>query len=66
MLGLAFTMLVAVITHKLALHDPFVNLTGGSSYEMALVYLVIAILFLVSGAGKFSVDYKLFGERRER
>ncbi|MBI4115592.1 MAG: DoxX family protein [Candidatus Omnitrophica bacterium] len=62
-LGIGCTMTVAVHMHMLVRHDPFVNLTGGLSYEPALVYLGIAILFLVLGPGKFSLDKKIFGER---
>jgi hypothetical protein len=29
--GIGFTMLVAVSMHSMALHDPFVNHTGGRS-----------------------------------
>jgi len=62
-LGIGCTMAVAVRMHVMVFKDPFVNLTGGSSYESALVYFCLAILFLVVGCGKFSVDAKLFGER---
>jgi putative oxidoreductase len=44
--------------------DPFVNMTGGSSYEPALVFLGISILFLALGPGRFSIDQKIFGERK--
>jgi putative oxidoreductase len=64
-LGIASTMTVAVSMHLMVLKDPFVNLTGGSSYELALVYLGIALLILVLGPGKFSFDKKIFGERME-
>ncbi len=62
-LGLCFTMTVATSMHAFVLHDPFVNLTGGSSFEPALGYLGIAILFLTMGPGKFSVDHKVFGDK---
>lgn len=62
-LGLAFTMLVAVYFHMIVLKDPFVNATGGMSYEFSLVYCCIAILFLGVGPGKFSVDAQVFGEK---
>ena len=62
--GIGCTMAVAVHMHMIVRHDPFVNLTGGLSYEPALGYLGIAILFLVLGPGKFSLDSKIFGERR--
>jgi len=64
MIGLGITMAVATYTHAVVKEDPFVNQTGGGSYEPALVYLCIAILFLVIGAGKFSLDTLLFGSRQ--
>ncbi len=63
-LGIAFTMFVAVCLHAFKLGDPFVSPKGGSSYELALVYLVIAILFVVSGPGRYSLDRKVFGEKK--
>ena len=63
-LGLGFTMSVAVYLHSTVLKDLFVNLTGGSSYEPALVFLGVSVLFLALGPGKFSLDAKVFGERQ--
>jgi putative oxidoreductase len=63
--GIASTMTVAVYMHMMVLKDPFVNLKGGHSYELALVYLGIALVFLVLGPGKFSADSAIFGERTE-
>ncbi len=63
-LGIFSTMTVAVYMHMIVRHDPFVNLTGGLSFEPALVYWGIAILILTLGPGKFSLDAKLFDERR--
>lgn len=63
-LGLGCTMAVAVYFHSMVMKDPFVNMTGGSSYEPALVFLGIAILFLALGPGKFSLDKTIFGERK--
>lgn len=60
--GLAVTMLVATLMHLLVMKDPFVAMKGGSSYELALVYLGISLLFLAMGPGKYSLDKKLFGE----
>jgi putative oxidoreductase len=62
-LGLACTMTVAVWTHAAVLHDPFVNLAGGRSYELAGVYLSVAVLLLLAGPGRFSVDRVVFGEK---
>ena len=63
MLGLGFTMAVATSMHAFVMKDPFVNPTGGSSYELALVFLAIAVLIGVMGPGKYSVDAKIFGQR---
>lgn len=62
--GLIFTMIVATALHAVVMGDPFVaSGPGMGSYELALLYLVISILFLIMGPGKYSVDQKLFGER---
>jgi hypothetical protein len=37
--------------------DPLVNLTGGSSYQLPAAYLVIAVLMLAAGPGRFSADH---------
>ena len=62
--GLGFTMLVAVYFHGIVLKDPFVSMGGGGSYEPALGYLAVAILFFVIGPGKFSLDKMIFGEKK--
>jgi len=61
--GLACTMTVAVWTHAIVLHDPFVPQGPGSSYELASVYLCAAILLLLAGPGRFSADHIIFGEK---
>lgn len=61
--GIACTMLVAIYMHAIMMGDPFVNMTGGSSFEPAAKFLLIAILFLAAGPGRFSVDKKIFGSR---
>jgi len=61
-IGLAVTMVVATSFHYFILSDPFVSLEGGS-YELALVYLAISLVFLALGPGKFSIDRAIFGER---
>ncbi len=62
-LGIGCTMTVAVFFHAVLMKNPFVSLTGGLSYEMASAYLCIAIVLLVLGPGKISLDCKIFGER---
>jgi putative oxidoreductase len=59
--GLVCTMVVAVYMHKVVMGDPFVSLTGGSSYQLAVLYLLLVLLLLVAGPGRFSVDRLLFG-----
>lgn len=61
-LGLFFTMAVATHMHAIVKGDPFVS-QGGGSYELALLYLVIAIVLIVLGPGKFSADHFAFGPR---
>lgn len=61
--GLVCTMVVAIRLHAFVLHDPFVAKGPGSgSYELATVYLSVALLMLFAGPGCFSVDRILFGE----
>ena len=60
-LGILSTMVVAAYTH-ISRGDPWVG-TGGPSYELALGYLSIAILLILAGAGRFSLDAMLFGRR---
>ncbi len=58
MLGLFCTMAVAVHMHAVIKGDPFV---GG--YELALVYLVLAVMFILTGPGTFALDAKVFGNK---
>ncbi|MGE5698489.1 MAG: DoxX family protein [Deltaproteobacteria bacterium] len=59
--GIACTMIGAVYMHSAVLGDPFVNLKGGRAYELAAVFLVIAVFFVISGPGRFSLDRMVFG-----
>ncbi|MBI3543835.1 MAG: DoxX family protein [Deltaproteobacteria bacterium] len=60
--GVACTMGVAVWTHLIVRGDPFVG--KGASYELALLYFCVALLLLLGGPGKLSVDRLVFGERK--
>ena len=51
------TMMGALFLAHFPKGDPFVG--NGSSYELALVYLTAAFMFLVNSPGKLSVDYWL-------
>lgn len=63
-LGLVINMSVATYMHLVVLKNPFVSLTGGMSYELALVFLVIAVLLFVFGPGMFSLDKFIFGGKK--
>jgi putative oxidoreductase len=62
-LGIACTMTVAVYMHRFVMGDPFVNLTGGRSFELAAAYWLIAGILLIAGPGRFSLDRTVFGIR---
>jgi putative oxidoreductase len=57
--GIACTMAVAVHFHAIVRGDPFVG-QGGGSYELASIYLCMAVLFILTGPGRYSVDQKIF------
>jgi putative oxidoreductase len=60
-LGVLGTMTVAILFH-VGRGDPFVG-TGGPSFELALVYWSMALLMLLIGPGRFSLDAQLFRRR---
>lgn len=60
-LGIVCNMVVAVYMHRFILGDPFMHPTGGRSYELASAYLLIALLLVVLGPGRFSLDRRVFG-----
>lgn len=59
--GVACTMARAVTVH-VGRGDPFVG--RGGSYEPALGYLLMAVLFFAAGPGRYSLDPLLFRARR--
>jgi putative oxidoreductase len=60
-LGIASNMIVALAMVHLPHGDPFVSKPGQVSFEPAAVYLACAILVLLLGPGRFSLDAFLFG-----
>ena len=62
--GISVTMVVATYMHMIVFKDPFVHLSGGMSYELALGYLGIAMVLMFVGPGKYSLDKLIFGERQ--
>lgn len=51
--GLVCTMAVAMAFH-ISMGDPFMK------WELATIYLAISIAFIFAGAGRFSLDNKIF------
>lgn len=61
--GIACTMFVAVCMHLFVFGDPFVNSGDGGSYELASTFFTVAVLLLIIGPGRFSLDRLFFGLR---
>ncbi|NLE37109.1 MAG: DoxX family protein [Pirellulaceae bacterium] len=63
-LGIGAVMVVAIGVVHVPQGDPFVS-KGGSSWELAAIYLACAILFLLLGPGRYSLDAVVFGQRKK-
>ena len=64
-LGLVCQMLGAFLLVHLPAGHPFVS-QGGPAYELPLIYLVMAIMLIALGPGKWSLDFLLFTRRGVR
>jgi len=56
---LIVVMIVAIVT----VHLPHGFSAGDNGFEIPLYYMLFLLLFLSHGAGKFSLDRLIFGER---
>ena len=63
-LGIVCQMTAALLLVHFPRGDPFVASGGGPSYELPLIYLALAILLIVFGPGRWSLDALLFGRAR--
>lgn len=59
--GIACTMTVAAYFHAVVRGDPFVGKDG--SYELASIFWAIAIVLMLAGPGKFSLDHLITRNR---
>lgn len=62
---LVVTMSVAVFGVHVSAGHPFVS-KEPPSYELGLVYLVVAVLFMLTGPGMLSLDRPLFGGKSKK
>ena len=61
--ALTINMAVALLMVHLPQHQPFVGKAPGGSFELPLVYFVVMIALLATGAGAYSLDAMVFGRR---
>lgn len=62
--GVMCTMIVAAGFH-ISKGDPWIS-QGGAAWELAGIYLALSILFLLVGAGRYSVDGLLTWKMRSK
>jgi putative oxidoreductase len=63
-LGIAMTMAVATSMHAFVMKDPFVaTAPGQGAFELPLVYFAVALTLITVGPGRFSLDWKIFGQK---
>jgi putative oxidoreductase len=63
--GIGCNMVVATYMAAVVWKMPFVDMKGGPSYYTNLLLLGLALLFIVSSSGRFSVDRIFFGVTTE-
>jgi len=61
-LGLFFTMTVAIYSHIFIYGNTFIS-KENPSYELPVIYVLLSLLFIVIGPGRFSLDKKIFGNK---
>ncbi|MBV8879428.1 MAG: DoxX family protein [Planctomycetaceae bacterium] len=62
--GIACTMVTAIHLHMVTMKQSFVATgPGEGSYELAAVYLAVAVLLALAGPGRWSADRFLFGQK---
>jgi putative oxidoreductase len=61
--GLASTMAVGMWVHLEQLEQPLIAMDEGGSAEPAAVYFCVAVLLLMAGAGRYSLDRAIFGAK---
>jgi len=62
--GIACTMVTAIHMHVFTLKQGFIaSAPGEGSYEIAAVYLALALCLAFAGPGRYSADRCLFGQK---